>query len=79
MPSGETPRSGSVKSMGTSISPAPCADDIRNDHAVSERKPTRILTQRGCESGRRSLNTPSPMTTRRADYLERGQRHDYAG
>ncbi len=27
---------------GTSINPAPCADDIRNDHNVISRKPIRM-------------------------------------
>ena len=62
-PCAASPSSGKFSSIGNSISPAPCADAIRNDHAISDRNPTRIVTQRGCDNGRSSLNTPNPITT----------------
>ena len=57
MVSDATAPPGRLNSRGSSMSPAPCADAMRNDHEVRSRKPTRIPTQRGCEF-RQSLYTP---------------------
>ena len=48
-----SPAAPAPSSTGATISPAPCALDIRNDHGASSRRLTRAF-QRGCARGRRS-------------------------
>jgi hypothetical protein len=43
---------------GATISPAPCAVDMRNDHSVSSRSLTRIDVQRKCARGLRKRKIP---------------------
>ena len=50
-------------STGATISPAPCALDIRNDHSVSSPRVTRIVVQRGCARGRAKRKIPKAIST----------------
>ena len=49
-------------STGATISPAPWAVDIRNDHHVSSRRLTVPLTQRKCARGLMKRNSPNAIS-----------------
>src|SRR5215831_2753614 len=46
---GSTSATGHPSKTGTTMSPAPCADDIRKDQAARPTLPTRIPKPRGCD------------------------------
>ena len=49
-------------STGATISPAPCAVDIRNDHQPSSRRLTRSFVQRKCARGRTKRKIPNAIS-----------------
>ena len=62
LPLGEASAAPVPISTGATISPAPCAVDIRNDHAVSSLRSTRPLTQRKCARGLAKRKIPKAIS-----------------